>query len=61
MSPGDKPFLVSYQLFANVVQPEIVNKIDFNDTKQHAMVLLVLKSSIFISYRQILISFCIPI
>jgi hypothetical protein len=60
-SPGDKPFLVSYQLSANVVQPEIVNKIDFNDTKQHTMVLLVLKSSIFLSYRQILISFCIPI
>lgn len=32
-SPVDKPFLVSYQLSANLVQPEIVNKIDFNDTK----------------------------
>lgn len=32
-SPLDKPFLVSYQLSANVVQPEIVNKIDFNVTK----------------------------
>lgn len=28
-SPEDKPFLVSYQLSANLVQPEIVNKIDF--------------------------------
>ena len=32
-SPVDKPFLVSYQLSANLVQPEIVNKIDFNDTQ----------------------------
>jgi hypothetical protein len=31
--PEDKPFLVSYQLSANLVQPEIVNKIDFNGTK----------------------------
>jgi hypothetical protein len=32
-SPEDKPFLVSYQLSANLVQPEIVNKIDFNNTQ----------------------------
>ena len=32
-SPVDKPFLVSYQLSAKLVQPEIVNKIDFNDTQ----------------------------
>ena len=32
-SPGDKPFLVSYQLSAKLVNPETVNRIDFNDVQ----------------------------
>ena len=32
-SPGNEPFLVSYQLSANLVNPETINKIDFNNTR----------------------------
>jgi hypothetical protein len=31
-SPVDKPFLVSYQLSAKLIQPEIVNNVDLNQT-----------------------------